>query len=295
MNLLSTSKQLTTLLKLELIVFSLPWSISAVILAYWYNPVAFQEHFFSKCMSIILALVFGRALGMGLNRLIDASIDGANPRTKHRLMPCKKVSRQVVYLFCILCIGVLLIACYAINNAILQALPLVLGLLYVYSYLKRQTVACHFVLGFILALVPLLSWMAFSESISISIISLSVANFAIIASSDIIYSFSDYQFDKSYHLYSLPARYGKVKALYIAGCLHVLFLLSLVFLVFLLKSFFILLAMVLSCLCISYFYYLLYKKPVESWASISFSLNKNIAGLVLLSFLGEWMYPLWVE
>ena len=59
---------------------------------------------------ITLAMVGARSLAMSLNRIIDADIDAANPRTASRELPSGRLAMGQVLAFCAVSLAVLLIA-----------------------------------------------------------------------------------------------------------------------------------------------------------------------------------------
>src|SRR4029450_2275136 len=59
---------------------------------------------------ITVAMVGARSLAMGLNRLIDAQIDAANPRTAQRELPRGMLVAWQVALFCLGSLAVFLVA-----------------------------------------------------------------------------------------------------------------------------------------------------------------------------------------
>ena len=68
-------------IKVEHSVFALPFAVATSFLVFegWPDDVDF--------VWIVVAMVSARTLGMAANRLIDAEIDGRNPRTASRGLP----------------------------------------------------------------------------------------------------------------------------------------------------------------------------------------------------------------
>ena len=92
---------------------------------------------------------------MSFNRVIDAEIDGKNPRTKDRLVPQKKVRRQSVWLLGVLASLVLISAAYMLNMLCFYLSFAAIGMLLTYSYFKRFSASSHFYLGLVEAAAPL--------------------------------------------------------------------------------------------------------------------------------------------
>ena len=87
------ARRFVSLVKLEHTVFALPYAYTGAILALGRMPSARQLFW------ITVAMVGARSLAMALNRVIDASIDAANPRTARREIPAGLLSRADVIAF----------------------------------------------------------------------------------------------------------------------------------------------------------------------------------------------------
>ncbi len=171
---------------------------------------------------LFLAFFSARTAGMSLNRLIDRDIDQKNPRTESRLLPSQRASFREISIqgsiSSVLFIGVSLFL-----SVQLQIVAIfILFAITIYSYMKRYTYLCHFVLGSIHFCIPLTGalWAqnAFS-SITLSVWCSSIAAFFSVASSDIFYSIQDKEIDRKLGLYSIPACFGANRATQIAiGC-----------------------------------------------------------------------------
>ena len=82
------------LVKFEHTIFALPFAYVGAFLAVGGVPSAHD------LLWITLAMVGARSLAMALNRLIDARIDAANPRTASRELPSGALSKLAVVAFC---------------------------------------------------------------------------------------------------------------------------------------------------------------------------------------------------
>jgi 4-hydroxybenzoate polyprenyltransferase len=175
-----------------------------------------------------LALAAGRTAGMSFNRLIDAEIDARNPRTKDRALPAGDLARRDVWILAGISCVVLMFSSYMLNRLCFQLSLLVIALLFTYSYFKRFTVASHFYLGFIEAAAPIGGYIAVtgvlytSSRLDLIPFILGAAIMFWIAGLDIVYSLLDIEFDRREGLQSIPARYGRNKALLLSLLLYLL-------------------------------------------------------------------------
>src|SRR5579863_2800563 len=81
------------MIKWEHSIFALPFALCAAMVAASGWPTAHQLGW------IIVAMVAARSAAMAFNRLVDAKIDAANPRTKNRALPAGRLSTKFVALF----------------------------------------------------------------------------------------------------------------------------------------------------------------------------------------------------
>ena len=171
---------------------------------------------------ITLAMVGGRTAAMSFNRAIDARIDAANPRTAMRPVPSGELSVRAVVIVGLLALLLLVYAAAQLNTLCLLLSPLAVAALAGYSYTKRFTWLCHFVLGFTDGIAPAGGWLAVHPTFTAPMILLVCAVAFWIAGFDIIYACQDVAFDRATGLYSIPARFGVPAALRISTALHVL-------------------------------------------------------------------------
>jgi 4-hydroxybenzoate polyprenyltransferase len=175
-------------------------------------------------------MVATRSAAMTFNRIVDAAIDAANPRTRMRHLPAGLLSREFAWGFFLASVGVLVVAAAMLNRLCLQLAPLALAVVLLYSYTKRFTSLCHLVLGFALGIAPPAAWIAVTGSLDARILWLTLAVTLWTAGFDIIYACQDYDFDQRAGLFSLPKRLGIGGALWVARLLHGGMLLALVML-----------------------------------------------------------------
>ena len=166
---------------------------------------------------------------MAFNRYLDRDIDAKNPRTAVREIPAGIISPKSALAFTILSAVLFIATTWFINIICFSlswvALAVVLG----YSYTKRFTPLCHFVLGLGLALAPIGAYLAVTGVFALLPILLSVAVLLWVSSLDIIYALQDEEFDKHHQLNSIPAYLGKFRALRLSEILHIICALVVIF------------------------------------------------------------------
>lgn len=192
------------------IFFSLPWLLSAFFVSNSLNPT---EHLSAQnFVWLLLAFLSARTLGMALNRLIDWKFDAENPRTANRPLCTKELSPLSVRFVIVGGISTYLIASNALGGVCWKMAPIILAMLFLYSYTKRFTYLCHFFLGLTQAMGVLLAYFAFSENLSLTPFFFATALAFSMAGADIVYSCCDEQYDRSRGLYSIPASFGRRRA-----------------------------------------------------------------------------------
>lgn len=212
------------MVKFEHTIFALPFALSAVLLAIPTNqwpPVM-------PVVWILMAMVGGRTYAMALNRLLDADIDGKNPRTVDRAIPAGRVKQTEGIALAVFSVVLLSLATFQLPILCQQLLPIAILILSVYSLTKRFTALAHGVLGFALGCSVVGSWIAITGSISSASIALGLAITFWVAGFDIIYSCQDADFDKEAGLHSIPAWLGIPTALRLSRLCHLLTLICMI-------------------------------------------------------------------
>jgi 4-hydroxybenzoate polyprenyltransferase len=205
----------TEMIKLEHTVFALPFALSGLILA---SP---QLPGLSTVFFTILAFIGARSAAMTLNRVIDAGIDRANPRTKDRAIPAGRIKPGLALFFAVASFALMLYAASNLPILCLQLSPIAVFWLSFYSFTKRFTWLCHIVLGIALGGAALGGWVAAAGCLSGAapwLLALAVSTW--VAGFDVIYACQDYAFDTSERVFSIPARFGIARALLISRALH---------------------------------------------------------------------------
>ena len=218
------------MIKFEHSVFALPFALTGALLAFRegrYPAAQIGE----KLAWIVVAMVGARSAAMAFNRLVDATIDGRNPRTRMRHLPAGMLSRGFSWGFVAASAILFFVAAAALNPLCLMLAPVALGIVFFYSFTKRFTSFSHLVLGFSLGIAPAAAWIAVRGSLDPRILWLTAAVTFWTAGFDVIYSCQDFEFDRAEGLFSVPRVLGIAGALRVAQVLHVLMILCLLALV----------------------------------------------------------------
>ena len=213
------------MIKWEHSVFALPFALCGAMLAASGLPTAHQ------LLWIIVAMLAARSAAMAFNRLADATIDAANPRTRTRALPAGHLSSAFVATFVIVGCVIFILAAAQLNRLTLWLSPVALAILLLYSYTKRFTRWSHLVLGFALGIAPSAAWIAVRGALDPRILLLTAAVTFWVAGFDILYACQDFQFDRDTGLHSIPGFAGIPRALWIARIFHLIMLLLLIALI----------------------------------------------------------------
>ncbi len=213
------------MIKWEHSIFALPFALCGAMLAANGLPTAHQLAW------IIVAMVAARSAAMAFNRLADASIDAANPRTRSRALPAGTLSASFVMSFVLVSCAVFVLAAWQLNRVAFILAPVALAVLLFYSYTKRFTRWSHLVLGLALGMAPSAAWIAIRGSLDLRIVLLTAAVVFWVGGFDVLYACQDYEFDTQAGLHSIPRFIGIPRALWVARAFHMLMLLLLIALV----------------------------------------------------------------
>ena len=202
------------MIKWEHSIFALPFALCGAMLAARGLPTTRQ------IVWIVIAMVAARSAAMAFNRLADASIDAANPRTRARALPAGHLTPGFVAAFVVASSAVFIFAAGQLNRLTLWLSPLALAVLLLYSYTKRFTRWSHLVLGFALGMAPAAAWIAVRGSLDGRILLLTAAVTFWVAGFDVLYACQDFDFDRQSGLHSIPRYVGIPAALWIARAFH---------------------------------------------------------------------------
>jgi 4-hydroxybenzoate polyprenyltransferase len=257
--------------------FALPFAFTGAVLAAGGLP-PWQQAFW-----ILIAMVGARTAAMGLNRLIDAEIDAANPRTSGRAIPSGLLGKGTVFVFVLLSTLLMFFAAGQLNRLCLYLAPVALFFLVLYSYCKRFTSLAHLVLGLCLGAAPVGAWIAIRGVVELPAVLLGLAVLFWVAGFDILYALQDLEFDRQRGLHSIPVRLGVTGSLWTARIfsLIMLVLLAGLYLVSPLGGWF-LTGLVVVALMLGYEHWLLRGGDLSRLDAAFFTMNGYISVAIFL-------------
>ncbi|MDR7313978.1 UbiA-like polyprenyltransferase [Brevibacillus nitrificans] len=213
-------KIILEMIKFEHSLFALPFAFMGAVLGNIVIEKAWPT--WMEIFWVTVAMVGARSAAMSLNRVIDRVIDAKNPRTANRAIPAGLISIVEVIAFIVVSFAVLFIAAFQLNDLAVKLLPLAVLVLVLYSYTKRFTWLCHFVLGVAIGFGPLGGWVATTGQVDGIGLLLFASVLFWTAGFDIIYACQDSEFDRKEGLFSMPSRFGVANALMVARICHVI-------------------------------------------------------------------------
>ncbi len=215
-------KNYLSLVKFSHTIFAMPFAIIGFFLAIKTSHIELLSYESIRIfILVVLDMIFARNAAMGFNRWLDRNIDAKNSRTEVREIPSGKIQPKYALLFVIINSVLFMIATYFINILVFILAPVALIVVLGYSYTKRFTSLCHFILGLGLSLAPVGAYMAVTGKITLLPVLFSLTVLFWTAGFDIIYSLQDEEFDKKENLKSIPTYIGKKNALYLSTLLHI--------------------------------------------------------------------------
>lgn len=212
-------KSYLSLIKFSHTVFALPFALVGFFLATAASPASFS---WRTLLLVILCMVFARSAAMAFNRWLDRDIDSKNPRTAIREIPAGVISPRSGLIFTILSSVLFIATTWFINPLCFWLSPVALLVVLGYSYTKRFTSLCHFVLGLGLALAPVGAYLAVTGHFAVLPVIYGFVVLCWVSGFDIIYALQDEDFDKSLQLNSIPVLLGTRGALILSNVLHVI-------------------------------------------------------------------------
>ncbi len=212
----SKFKTYLELIRFEHTLFALPFAYGGMLLAAkgWPGWGVFAW--------ITVAMIGARTGAMALNRLVDRSIDAANPRTAGRHLPRGVVNPTEVLILAAVGLLCLTLAAFNLNAMTAKLLPVAVFFLVGYSYTKRFTWLCHFWMGLTIGAATAGGWIAVSGTFEPALFALWAGTAFWLAGFDILYATQDFKFDRENKIYSVPAKFGIATALNIARACHAL-------------------------------------------------------------------------
>jgi 4-hydroxybenzoate polyprenyltransferase len=203
-----------SLIKIEHTLFALPLALTGAVLAARGMPDLFT------LVLVALAFTAARAAAMAFNRLVDRHLDARNPRTAGREIPSGVLSPASVRLFIGIAAALFLLVSWAINPLCGKLAPIALVVLLGYSYTKRFTPLCHYLLGLALGMAPVAGWIAVTGTWAWPPVVLGLGVIFWTAGFDILYACQDVAFDREKGLHSVPAKLGTATAMKLAAFSH---------------------------------------------------------------------------
>lgn len=208
-----------SLVKFAHTVFALPFALIGFFLAI---KKSLPDNWIIIFLLVLLCMVLARNTAMAFNRYIDRNIDKLNPRTEKREIPAKIISPASVLLFVVLNAAAFITTTWFINRLCFFLSPIALLVILGYSYTKRFTFLCHFILGLGLSLAPIGAYIAVAGEFSLIPVLLSFSVLLWVTGFDIIYALQDIEFDRQNKLKSVPVKLGIKNALILSALLHVM-------------------------------------------------------------------------
>src|ERR1700721_2810610 len=153
-NVLRSTRVTLEMIKWEHSIFALPFALTGAMLAANGWPTL------RVLGLIVLCMVAARSAAMAFNRLVDAKLDAANPRTAMRALPVGALSSGFVGGFVLVSVAVFVLGAAMLNRLTLELAPVAPAVVLVYSYMKRVTRWSHLVLGLALGIAPTAAWIA---------------------------------------------------------------------------------------------------------------------------------------
>lgn len=215
---LNRFKTILEMIKFEHTIFALPFAYMGMLLGV--RSVGQSMPTLSQFVWITLAMVGARSFAMSLNRLIDREIDARNPRTAGRALPMGALTPDSVIVFTLGSALLFFVSTWMLAPLSRYVWPLVIAPFVIYSYTKRFTWLNHVVLGICLGFAPVGAWIGMTNGISSGVILLGVGVALWTAGFDIIYACQDLEVDRDEGLFSIPARFGVARALFITRAMH---------------------------------------------------------------------------
>ncbi len=204
------------MIRFEHSIFALPFAYIGLLLASQGWPSA------KSFWGVTGAMVSFRTMAMGLNRLIDHSIDALNPRTSNRALPAGNLKRSYVWFWTAASFAAFEIFAFWLHPLCLKLSWIPVALAAIYPYLKRISWLSHSVLGLVLGIAPAGAWVAVRGNLSGAPIWMSLGVMFWVTGFDILYAIQDMTFDRRHGLFSFPACFGLQASLIMTRLLHVL-------------------------------------------------------------------------
>ena len=212
-------KSYLSLVKFSHTLFAMPFAFIG-----YYLALDNKQHEFDwKTLAlVVLCMVIARNAAMAFNRFLDKEIDKKNPRTAQREIPKGIIKPKSALVFVIINVLLFFATTWFINLLTFLLAPAAIFVILFYSYTKRFTPLCHFVLGLGLSLAPIGAFLAVTGKFEWLPIIFSFVVLLWVSGFDMIYALQDQEFDKKYQLKSIPALIGNKNALTLSTIIHII-------------------------------------------------------------------------
>jgi 4-hydroxybenzoate polyprenyltransferase len=284
-NVLRSTRVTLEMIKWEHSIFALPFALTGAMLAANGWPTL------RVLGLIVLCMVAARSAAMAFNRLVDAKLDAANPRTAMRAIPAGHLSSGFVLVFTIVASCVFLLGAALLNRLTLECAPVALIVVLAYSYMKRVTRWSHLVLGLALGIAPAAAWIAVRGTFAPRTALLTAIVILWVGGFDVLYACQDFDHDRKVGLFSVPAAFGLERAFWIARAMH----LAVVALLFVMLHVFGLgvIALVGMCLVVAllaYEHMIVSPRDLSRMNAAFFTLNGIISVVFFVSVAADVLY-----
>lgn len=274
-------KNYLSLVKFSHTIFALPFALIGYFLAIYQTDSIFTIKLF---VLVLLCMVFARNAAMSFNRVTDRFIDKRNPRTASREIPSGKIHPRDAFIFSMLNSILFIATTFFMNRLVFYLSPLALLIILGYSYSKRYTVLCHFILGLGLSLAPIGAYLSVTGEWALTPLLFSTIVLLWVSGFDILYSIQDEEFDKEESLKSISAIFGWKKARFISGFLHVVVVLLVIKVGFIINTrlyYWIAVAIFVSLLALQH---IVVKRNSEKRINFAFASLNGLASLLFAVF-----------
>lgn len=208
-----------SLVKFAHTIFALPFALLGFFLGVSDSGEPIKIKLF---ILVLLCMVFARNAAMSFNRYIDRKYDQENNRTAKREIPAGIIKPFSAFVFIVINILGFIGTTYFINTICFFLSPIALLVILGYSYTKRFTFLCHFILGLGLSLAPIGAYLAVTGYFALYPVLFSLVVLFWVSGFDIFYALQDTSFDKSKNLHSVPVKMGIINALILSAILHLI-------------------------------------------------------------------------
>jgi 4-hydroxybenzoate polyprenyltransferase len=266
-----------SLVKFSHTVFAMPFALVGYFLG-----VASQGYIFDWKIFILvlLCMVFARSSAMSFNRLIDLRYDKNNPRTAGREIPSGKISVNAALIFIIVSSLLFVVTTFFINVLVFCLSPVALLVIFGYSFTKRFTSLCHFILGLGLSLAPIGAYLSVTSHFDLLPILFSIVVLFWVGGFDIIYALQDDEFDISQKLHSIPVTLGRKNALFLSLVVHVVAMIIIIIIGFYYPFGWLYWVGTIVFTCMLTYEHVIIKPGDLSRVNLAFAIINGIAGLL---------------